>query len=218
MIVAIESSSTDLSIAVADLTGETGNVDGWSGGHRHARELLPRLVSLVERRGDRLGDAGAVVIGTGPGSFTGLRVGMGVAKGIALAVGCSIFGVPSLAAWLIAEPHAEAAIGRAGVAEAYLLLRDGQAPSVVGFDELRAERFGSVVAPADLIAQLGLSHGVPPFRAGDGLVREGVRRMSEASSGDDVETLEPAYLRPPRRTEAHDGGREAEHRGTVGCA
>ena len=47
-----------------------------------------------------------MAVGVGPGSFTGLRVGMGLAKGIALARHVPIVGVPSLVAWLVAEPEA----------------------------------------------------------------------------------------------------------------
>ena len=210
MIIGIESSSTDLSIAVGDTKGEHITVDGWSGGQRHARELLPRLVALLEQRDERLAEAAAVVVGIGPGSFTGLRVGMSLAKAIALAADCPIVGLSSLEAWLRAEPDASAAIGRAGVSEAYLLARGDATPSLVAFAALGEAELARVVAPTELIGHLALTDAVPPFGAAEALVRDGVRRLAQGG-GDELETLEPAYLRLPR-------GLSSEPRGSVRCA
>ncbi|MDQ3880913.1 MAG: tRNA (adenosine(37)-N6)-threonylcarbamoyltransferase complex dimerization subunit type 1 TsaB [Chloroflexota bacterium] len=200
MIVALETSSTDLSIAVAVPEQRRVLVDAWSGGQRHARELLPRLVALASRLGVPLGSAAAVVVGIGPGSFTGLRVGVSVAKGIALGAGCPIIGHSSLTAWLDAEPHARAALGRAGVAEGYLLRRNAGAPAIVELGAIAPED-GPLVAPAELIEQLRLADARPPYGSARALVDIATRRLAAGGGGDALETLEPAYLRQPRGVE-----------------
>jgi tRNA threonylcarbamoyladenosine biosynthesis protein TsaB len=74
---------------------------------------LPEAVAgLLGRAGLAAGDLKAIAIGIGPGSFTGLRVGLSYAKGLKLATGCALLGIPSLdtlALTALAEVSATAA-------------------------------------------------------------------------------------------------------------
>jgi tRNA threonylcarbamoyl adenosine modification protein YeaZ len=197
MIIAIESASTDPSVAVAARDGTILRADGWSAGQRQAHELLPRLLAALELAGGSLSAVTAIGIGTGPGSFTGLRVGMSVAKGLAFALERPIIGVPSLAAWLAAEPEADAAVARAGARDAYLLLRGEAVPRIVDRDLLATAR-GRLVAPAELAAAFGLEDAIPPLRAASAVAAEVVARLNAEPAGDDLDRLEPLYLRAPR--------------------
>jgi tRNA threonylcarbamoyladenosine biosynthesis protein TsaB len=198
MIVAIESASTDLSVAIAADDGELLAVDGWRSAGRGAHDLLPHLLALLPR-GYRLDQATSFAVGTGPGSFTGLRVGMSLAKGMALALGRPIVGVPSLEAWLAAETDARAAIARAGARDAYLLLRGEMTPRVVDRDELPAQAGeAAVVAPGELSEAFGLAGAVPPTGAAAAIAAIAATRLATNPSGDDLARLEPAYLRAPR--------------------
>ncbi|MBL9163683.1 MAG: tRNA (adenosine(37)-N6)-threonylcarbamoyltransferase complex dimerization subunit type 1 TsaB [Planctomycetaceae bacterium] len=72
---------------------------------RTARSLLPATHELLKESGWRPADIELVAVSTGPGSFTGLRIGVVAAKTFAYAVGAKLVGVQTLAA--MAEPLAE---------------------------------------------------------------------------------------------------------------
>jgi tRNA threonylcarbamoyl adenosine modification protein YeaZ len=196
VIVAIEAASTDPSVAVAAPDGRLLGLDGWSATPRQAHELLPRLLALLAGSGASVVGVTAVAVGIGPGSFTGLRVAMSVAKGLAFARGIPLVGVPSLEAWLAAEPAAAAAVSRAGAREAYLLARGGAEPRIVDRDAL--PRSESLVAPAELAAAFELADAISPVRAAGSVAELAARRLRADPAGDDLEHLEPRYLRLPR--------------------
>ncbi len=62
---------------------------------RHARDLAARTRELLIEQSWQARDLTAVVTNVGPGSFTGLRVGLASAKALAYANGCALFGVPA---------------------------------------------------------------------------------------------------------------------------
>jgi len=62
----------------------------------HSQTLLPLIRSLLEACGLTLGDIDAFAVSCGPGSFTGLRIGISTVKGLALANGRPAIGVPTL--------------------------------------------------------------------------------------------------------------------------
>ena len=69
----------------------------------HARRLLPLVEELLQAGGIALGELDGIVVGAGPGSFTGLRIGMAVAQGLATAAGLPLLCPSSLAAAALAE-------------------------------------------------------------------------------------------------------------------
>ena len=64
----------------------------------HGRELLPAIDAIVAEAGIAKSDIGAVAVSVGPGSYTGLRIGVTAAKTLAWALGCGLAGVPTLEA------------------------------------------------------------------------------------------------------------------------
>lgn len=198
MIIAIEAASTDLSVAVNGADGEPIGEEGWTSAQRQSAELLPRLLGLVERVGRELRETSAVGVGIGPGSFTGLRVALALGKGLALALGRPIVGVPSLQAWLAAHPDAIAAVARAGAQEAYLLPRGEAEVRIVERDGLVRLVAGSrIVAPSELADSFGLNDAASPRAAGAVAALAG-SRLKTNPEGDDLRSLEPIYVRPPR--------------------
>lgn len=64
----------------------------------HAETLLPEVERILERAGRDVAEVGEVVVGSGPGSFTGLRIGAALAKGLCAATGAGLRAYGSLAA------------------------------------------------------------------------------------------------------------------------
>ena len=95
MLIAIDTATQFASLALHDghrLRGEYT----WEAPRRHTVELLPRLASALEQVGLGAGNLSSVAVTRGPGSFTGLRVGLAVAKGLALARSLPLVGIPTL--------------------------------------------------------------------------------------------------------------------------
>jgi tRNA threonylcarbamoyladenosine biosynthesis protein TsaB len=104
MLLAIDTATSFAGLALYDpenlrFLGE----ETWRSANRHTVELMPRVVRLMEQQGISATDLTGVAVSLGPGSFTGLRIGLGVAKGLALACKLPLVGVPTLR--VIAEPH-----------------------------------------------------------------------------------------------------------------
>jgi tRNA threonylcarbamoyladenosine biosynthesis protein TsaB len=145
--------------------------DGWlrearddvalGGRPQHAQRLLELSAELLSQAGLSWADIGLVAVGAGPGSFTGLRIALASARGIARAHGASVVGVSSLRA--LAEPLS----GRAAVA--VLDARRGEAFIAAYRDgaELLAP---SVCEPAQLGARAALA-GPDGLAIGDGALR-----------------------------------------------
>jgi tRNA threonylcarbamoyladenosine biosynthesis protein TsaB len=95
MLVAIDTATGYASLALHD--GFQVRIEHtWKSPRRHTVELLPRLVAALEQLSVGADRLSGVAVTRGPGSFTGLRVGMAVAKGLALAQGLPLVGVPTL--------------------------------------------------------------------------------------------------------------------------
>jgi tRNA threonylcarbamoyladenosine biosynthesis protein TsaB len=77
---------------------------------RHAELLLPMCEALIEEAGLRRSDLDALAVGCGPGAFTGVRLAISAAQGIALALDIPVIAVSSLAALAMQAPHNGAAI------------------------------------------------------------------------------------------------------------
>lgn len=67
-------------------------------GRNHSERLMPSVKELLNLAGLNLEQVGAIAVSLGPGSFTGLRIGLATAKSLAYALNIPIVGVPTLEA------------------------------------------------------------------------------------------------------------------------
>ncbi len=95
MLLAIDTSTAQVGLSLYDGVTVHGELL-WRSRHYHTVELAPALAELLERTGLAMDDINALGVALGPGSFTALRVGLALAKGLAVARRLPLIGVPTL--------------------------------------------------------------------------------------------------------------------------
>jgi tRNA threonylcarbamoyladenosine biosynthesis protein TsaB len=94
-ILAIETSGPTFSIALAENGALVADIF-WHAGFTHSERLLPTLQWLLERAGWKIEDLQKIAVSTGPGSFTGIRVGLTGARTLAQGLDIPVIGVDTL--------------------------------------------------------------------------------------------------------------------------
>lgn len=127
----------------------------------HATELMPAIDDVMTRAGIGFADLDAIAVGVGPGTFTGLRIGVATARSLAKANGLPVRGVSSLAVLAAGMPDGpRLPLIDAKRGEVYAALFEGD-----------AERWPPVALGLDaLLARLREAE-VTPLAAGDGSLR-----------------------------------------------
>jgi tRNA threonylcarbamoyl adenosine modification protein YeaZ len=201
-LLAIDTSGMDALVALGKADGTLVAERRWAAGYRHGEELLTRIDEMLKSEGVALAALAGVVVGTGPGAFTGLRVGLATAKALARELAIPIAGVATSEALLEA-----AAVGDGK--RAVLLLPAGPSDRVVvaggvatlvkGGEEPRVEP-GSLLVAVDLPDRAPADALVRGVQAEAGLstalLKLGARKL--AAGGDDVALLVPEYVTLPR--------------------
>ena len=97
LVLAFDTSAAAVSVDLVDVS-DLRTVAGaqWTGPHGHSEHLAPTVAACLADAGTTLRDVGALVVGTGPGPFTGLRVGLVSAAAMAEALDVPAYGVCSL--------------------------------------------------------------------------------------------------------------------------
>jgi tRNA threonylcarbamoyl adenosine modification protein YeaZ len=109
-ILAIDTATTHVVIATGTPEGVADGVSTWTAGYRHGETLLPTIGRFLGEQNIRRSRLVGIVVGTGPGAFTGLRVGIATAKGLAHGLRIPLVGVSTAEALLEAFEAAEAAV------------------------------------------------------------------------------------------------------------
>jgi tRNA threonylcarbamoyl adenosine modification protein YeaZ len=206
-ILAIDTATTQVMIATGTPDGIVDGVSTWAAGYRHGETLLPSIGRFLGEQNIRKSRLVGIVVGTGPGAFTGLRVGVATAKGLAHGLGIPLVGVST----------AEGLIAAVGLDRLVLLLPAGPSDRI-------AVRAGSppeplpagtepTLRPFERLVAVDLEGRAPAdalergqrARAGLGaeLIRLGAARLAEVRDADtaitsELETLVPDYVTLPR--------------------
>ena len=178
-----------------------------------ASTLLADVDALLRQAGSRPGDVEALALGIGPGSFTGIRIGLAAARGLALALGVPAAGVSTLEALAAGAPGATPVIdakrrevfvpGPRAIAPAELELEPGTV--CVGDGALRYR---------DLLESAGAE--VPPDDDERHVPRARFHALLARDFGP-VEQVEPLYVRLPDAVEAARGVGSTEPRRSGGA-
>jgi tRNA threonylcarbamoyladenosine biosynthesis protein TsaB len=222
-IMAIETATEAVGVALCTEGGVRAELTV-AGRRRHVESLAPAMQHLLDQVGLQPGDLDAVAVDVGPGLFTGLRVGVSAAKGLALALGLTVFGVTSLE--ILIRAAAEAghrgpvlAVVDARRSEVFAALCDVQADGTTTVEVLGPSLF----TPADLVkglidqdrpAMVAVGGGaqryadvlgaVPglttvmdalSFPPPSTLVNLGLENLLEGKTPDDPRHLVPLYMR-----------------------
>ncbi len=103
MLLALDTSTQSIGIALYDDPVIIGEMT-WRTASHHTVELAPALVDLMRRCAVKPSELGAVAVALGPGSFTSLRIGLSLAKGLALAQNIPIIGIPTFEYLVAPQP------------------------------------------------------------------------------------------------------------------
>jgi len=218
MILAVDTATRWTGLAIHD--GQTILAEiGWRTSKRQTVELAPAVADMLNRTGLKPQDLAAVAVAIGPGSYTGLRIGLGFAKGLALANQTRLVGVPTLDIVAAAQPWFDgnliviAEAGRTRVCASTYRWQSKKGwssqerPVIDNWENILQEVTGPAVfageispAGAKLIRttdkSFELTHVAGSVRRAGYLAEIGWRRLRRGWT-DDPGTLAPVYLRDP---------------------
>ena len=204
MVLALDTAAADCAVAVYDSDGDRiVAAISETIGRGHAERLMAMIDETLVLAGVTLADLGRIAVTVGPGSFTGIRVGIAAARGFALALGIPAIGISTLQ--VVAETHLSGGTGenvlaaidaKRGEVFAQAFGPDGAAQSAAAamtIDEAAALaiQFGATVAgsAAPLLSGAGeAAADVYPIAV--------IARLAARSTAP-LEKPKPLYLRPP---------------------
>lgn len=103
MLLAVDTSTAYVGLAVYD-GAQVISEHTWRSNQHHTVELAPAVAELLARSGLTTNNIQALGVALGPGSFTSLRVGLSLVKGLALARHLPLLGIPTLDIYAASQP------------------------------------------------------------------------------------------------------------------
>jgi glycoprotease family protein len=207
-ILAIDTATTRIVIATGSPSGIADGISTWPAGYRHGETLLPSIGRFLGEQNIRRSRLTGIVVGTGPGAFTGLRVGIATAKGMAHGLGIPLVGVSTGEALLAASgvPHPVLLLP-AGPSDR-LIVRPGERAVLLPVGEEPDLRESETLVALDLVDRApadALELGEAAYRRlGHELIRLGAEQLA-LDGPPQLETLVPDYVTLPRGVRAADG-------------
>ncbi len=216
MILAIDTATQYAGLALYDQNGVFAE-ENWFSGRNHTVELMPRVARMLALARLEAGQLTALAVALGPGSFTGLRIGLAVAKGMALPYKLPVVGVPTLE--IVSRPFSRGkfpvwAVAQAGrgriFAACYSRHEQQWQPVVAPYLTTFAELAGQITEPALCTGEIDqeaeqllqreskaqvVSAAIRPRRAA--FLAEIAAERLAAGEQDDPDALVPIYLTQP---------------------
>lgn len=217
MLVALDTSTELAGIACYDAHGLRGE-SCWFAERHHGAQLLPQLDMLIRHIGSAPNGIQAVAIALGPGSWSGLRVGVSVAKGLALAGNLTLLGIGTLDAiayqydYVQMPIHPVIRVGRGRIATATWIW-DRTLQRISPYQNITVAELGTIIhgntwfcgdvdeaMQRDIRATVGgyahFPSDVARIRRAGALAALAWQRFC-AGEHDDVGRIEPLYLGEP---------------------
>jgi tRNA threonylcarbamoyladenosine biosynthesis protein TsaB len=183
-LLAIDTSTPRAALALGTVAGaiHTATPDP---AQRHGRNLVPALHDLLRVAALRLSDLEAIAVGLGPGSYTGLRIGLTAAKTLAYALGKPLVGLDSLEVLAQNAPDDAARVA---------VIADAQRGELYAADFARNKRGGPIVrlAPTRIVTR---SEWLDQLAAGTLVLGPGLDRVGSLLPGS-VVAADPAMAWP----------------------
>jgi len=220
IMLAIDTATEYASVSLYDEEKGTIAESSWHTSMNHTVELMPTIVRLMESQALVPRQLDALSVALGPGSFTGLRIGLAVAKGLSWSLGIPIVGIPTLD--IVAYAHygqnlpicAILQAGRGRICVALYAIGDEGWQRSSDYHLATVEELARKVAEptlfcgeiggslhASLLAQLGeravIASPASSLRRAAYLAELGWQQL-RSSGGDEVANLEPLYLHYPK--------------------
>ncbi|MCI0396048.1 MAG: tRNA (adenosine(37)-N6)-threonylcarbamoyltransferase complex dimerization subunit type 1 TsaB [Chloroflexi bacterium] len=218
MLLAIDTATRWTGLALYDGRSVLAEV-GWRAANTQTVELAPAVADLLQRVGLQAAELMGVAVALGPGSYTGLRIGLGLAKGLALANRLPLVGVPTLDILAASLPEmagqlvAVAEAGRSRICAARYRWQSGKGwqaqgePAIDNWENLLANLEGPAVfageispVAAKMIRATDKAFRLVPaaaaVRRAGYLAELGWQRLRRGRT-DDPAQLTPIYLRDP---------------------
>lgn len=219
MLLAVDTASRWASVALYDETGLISEFN-WRCTSNHTAEVMPTIDLMIRQAHSQIENLEAVATARGPGSFTGLRIGMSIAKGLCLALDIPIITIPTLdiIAYATGDPgntvYAVLEIGRGRICVGQYLYQDGlpvaqEEPTIYSEQDWRPDIGSPVVITGDisvtlaerLLAQpdadkIAISSLASSARRAGYLAELAWMRMKKGQL-DDLDTISPVYLHQP---------------------
>jgi tRNA threonylcarbamoyladenosine biosynthesis protein TsaB len=223
MQLAIDTSTDIIDIALFNEDNVRAEIT-WCCGQNHTIELLPNLIGLLHETGVELYDINGLAVATGPGSFNGLRVGMSVAKGLALVLDIPVVGISTLEIEAYSYSYVKLPIcplhrtGRGDLAAALYQMQAGTWCRLMEEHVTTSDALCSKVREETIFCGRFISHiedqlrerlgawAVFPVATGSmhriGSLAELARQRLKREEFDNPTTLQPLYLHPPPITQS----------------
>lgn len=200
-ILALETCTTACSVALWD--GKTMHEALIESERSHSQQLLPMVEKLLAQANLTMSDIDAIACTRGPGAFTGLRIGVGAAKGLAFGQDLPIYAVSSLAALaagvITAEPEVQRvyALLDARMSELYAAEFDNinGVPHIVGAEQL------TDIAAINVENQRFAGTGALAYEAELRAQNASISTFQYPTAGDVIRLVHSDYIQPTTAVE-----------------